>query len=67
MLDVVKGLDAKVQDQDARLQKQEERVSIANISALPSAHSSPKKATDQPGLGFTKGLKFRQFFCLDKS
>ena len=20
-----------------------------------------------PGLGFTKGLKFRQFFCLDKS
>ena len=34
LLDVVKGLDAKVQDQDARLQKQEERVSIANVSAL---------------------------------
>ena len=48
LLDVVKGLDAKVQDQDARLQKQEERVSIANVSALPSAHSSPKKATEQP-------------------
>ena len=47
LLDVVKGLDAKVQDQDARLLKQEERVSIANVSALPSAHSSPKKATDQ--------------------
>ena len=48
LLEVVKGLDAKVQDQDARLQKQEERVSIANVSALPSAHSSPKKVSDQP-------------------
>ena len=48
LLEVVKGLDAKVQDQDVRLQKQEESVSIANVSALPSAHSSPKKVTDQP-------------------
>ena len=48
LLEVVKALDAKVQDQDARLQKQQERVSIANVSALPSAHSSPKKVSDQP-------------------
>ena len=48
LLEVVKGLDAKVQDQDGRLQKQEERVSIANVSALPSAHSLPKNVTDQP-------------------
>ena len=48
LLEVVKGLDAKVQDQDVCLQKQEERVTIANVSALPSTHSSPKKIPDQP-------------------
>ena len=48
LLEVVKGLDAKVQDQDVCLQKQEERVTIANVSALPSAHSSPKNIPDQP-------------------
>ena len=49
LLEVVKNLDAQIQGQDVRLQKQEERVSIANVSAPPSVHSSPKKSTDQPG------------------
>ena len=48
LLEVMKSLDAKVQDEDACLQKREGCVSIANVSALPSAHSLPKKSTDQP-------------------
>ena len=45
-LEVVKGLDSKIQKQDLRLQKQEERVSLRDVSVLPSAHSSPKAAKD---------------------
>ena len=42
----MKGLDSKIQEQDVRLQKQEERVSIRDVSVLPSAHSSPKAGKD---------------------
>ena len=46
LLEVVKGLDSKIQEQDVGLQKQEERVSIRDVSVLPSAHSSPKATKD---------------------
>ena len=50
LLEVVKGLDTKIQEQDIRLQKQEERVSLRDVSALPSAQSSPKADKElQPG------------------
>ena len=42
LLYAVKDMGAKLEDHGERLRKQEERVSIQNISALPSAHSSPK-------------------------
>ena len=42
LLQTVGGIDERVREQDIRLQRQEERVSIANVSALPSASSSPK-------------------------
>ena len=48
LLEVVKGLDTKIQNQGARLLKQEECVSIVGVSALPSAQILPKKSTDQP-------------------
>ena len=44
LLEVVKGMDGKLKEQEVRLQKQEERVSLNEISALPSAQSSPKVA-----------------------
>ena len=44
LLEVVKGVDSKMQEQDVRLQKQEERVSIRDVSVLPTVHSSPKQA-----------------------
>ena len=46
LLEVVKGLDTKIQEQDVRIQKQEERVSLRDVSALPSAQSSPKQSKD---------------------
>ena len=42
LLNAVKDMGAQLEDHDERLRKQEEKVSIQNISALPSAHSSPK-------------------------
>ena len=36
LLEVVKGLDTKIQEKDVRIQKQEERVSLRDVSALPS-------------------------------
>ena len=42
LLEVVRGLDTKIQEQDVQIQKQEERVSLHDVSALPSAQSSPK-------------------------
>ena len=39
---VVNGLYTRIQEQDKRFQKQEEIVSLRDVSALPSAHSSPK-------------------------
>ena len=45
LLEVVNGLNTRIQEQDERLQKQEERVSLRDVSALPSAHSSPKAKT----------------------
>ena len=44
LLEVVKDMDGKLKEQELRLQKQEERVSLNEISALPSAQSSPKVA-----------------------
>ena len=44
LLEVVKDIDGKLKEQEVRLQKQEERVSLNEISALPSAQSSPKVA-----------------------
>ena len=46
LLEVVKGLDTEIQEQDVRLQKQEERVSLCDVSALLSAQSSPKADKD---------------------
>ena len=43
LLEVVKGLDAKVQDQDARLQKQEEQVSIAMFLHYPLHIACPRR------------------------
>ena len=45
LLEVVNGLNTRIQEQDERLQKQEERVSLRDVSALPSAWSSPKAKT----------------------
>ena len=45
LLNVVKDMGAQLEDHGERLRKWEERVSIQNISALPSAHSSPKATT----------------------
>ena len=45
LLEVVNGLNTRIQEQDERLQKQEERVSLRDVSALPSAQSSPKAKT----------------------
>ena len=42
LLNAVKDMGAQLEDHGERLHKQEERVSIHNILALPSAHSSPK-------------------------
>ena len=42
LLEVVKGMDSKLKEQEVYLQKQEARVSLNEISALPSAQSSPK-------------------------
>ena len=44
LLEVVKDMDGKLKEQEVRLQKQEERVSLNEISTLPSAQSSPKVA-----------------------
>ena len=44
LLNVVKDMGAQLEDHGERLCKQEEKVSIQNISALPSGHSSPKAA-----------------------
>ena len=46
LLEVVKGLDTKIQEQDVRIQKQEERLSLRDVSALLSAQSSHKGAKD---------------------
>ena len=43
----MKGLDSKIQEQDIRLQKQEERVSLRDVSVLLSAHSSPEAVKDR--------------------
>ena len=40
------GINTRIQEQDERLQKQEERVSLRDVSALPSAHSSPKASKE---------------------
>ena len=42
LMEVVNGMNTRIQEQDERLQKQEERVGLRDVSALPSAHSSPK-------------------------
>ena len=42
LLNAVKDMGAQLEDHSERLCKQEERVSIQNILALPLAHSSPK-------------------------
>ena len=40
LLEVVKDMDGKLKDQEVRLQKQEEQVSLNEISAHPSAELS---------------------------
>ena len=42
LLNAVKDMGAQLEDHGERLRKQEERVTIHNISALPSDRSSPK-------------------------
>ena len=44
LFEVMKDMDGKLKEQEVRLQKLEERVSLNEISALPSAQSSPKAA-----------------------
>ena len=44
-------------DKDQRLSK---------LEAIDGKHVT-LRCPKHPGPGFTKGLKFRQFFCLDKS
>ena len=41
LLQVVKELDTKIQEQDIQLRQKEKRVSLQDVSALPSAQSSP--------------------------
>ena len=57
LLEVVKGLDTKIQEQDVRIQKQEERVSLRDVSALPSAQSSPKADKDLQPAGIFQSQK----------
>ena len=42
LIDVVANMGNQIKEQDAQLQKQEERPSIGDLSAVPSAQSSPK-------------------------
>ena len=45
-LEVVKGLNSKIQEQAVQLQEQEERVSIRDMSVLLFAHNSPTAGKD---------------------
>ena len=53
LLALVQDMGGKLEEQDDRLQKQEEKASIHDISVVPSAYSSPKQtkggATQQSG------------------
>ena len=42
LIDVMANMGKQVKEQDVRLQKQEERSSIGDLSVVPSAQSSPK-------------------------
>ena len=42
LLELVNGMNTRIQEQNERLQKQEEKVSSRDVSVLPSAQSSPK-------------------------
>ena len=42
LIDVVANMGNQIKEQDARLQKQEERSSIGDLYAVPSAQSFPK-------------------------
>ena len=43
LLAVVHEMNGQLKDQEARLRKQEEKVSVHELSVVPSAQSSPKQ------------------------
>ena len=42
LMNAVQEMGSKIKEQDERLKRQEEKMSISDLSAVPSAHSSPK-------------------------
>ena len=42
LMNAVQEMCSKMKEQDERLKRQEEKTSISDLSAVPSAHSSPK-------------------------
>ena len=42
LMNAVQEMGSKIKEQDERLKRQEEKTSISDLSAVPSAHSSPK-------------------------
>ena len=42
LMNAVQEMGSKIKEQDERLERQEEKTSISDLSAVPSAHSSPK-------------------------
>ena len=42
LMNAVQEMGSKIKEQEERLKRQEEKMSISDLSAVPSAHSSPK-------------------------
>ena len=47
LIDVFENMGNQIKQQDVRLQKQEERSSLSDLSAVPSAQSSPKSGAQK--------------------
>ena len=48
VLEAVKNMGDQLKQQDERLHREEEKASIYDLSAVPSAHSSPKYSKQEP-------------------
>ena len=48
LLEAVKNMGDQLKQQDERLHRQEEKTSIRDLSAVPSAQSSPKHSQQEP-------------------